>query len=187
MSEKITAQALGGETVPNLEVATVQEAFDKLGLDGSYSATVNGEPADMEDEVEDYAFVSFSPSVKGGAPQNPNPPTPERVAPAFAVSLKRNNEAIKGDRAAAITEDTQLVYKRQIEDLGMELKKLHRQQENALDLSPNHADDLILAKNFDCESYVNKDVEVAVKINKTQIRLDIAVKRFDYLFGEIKV
>ena len=36
---------------------------------------------------------------------------------AFYGSLKRNNKQIRDDRALAIAEDTELVYKRKIEDL----------------------------------------------------------------------
>jgi hypothetical protein len=56
---------------------------------------------------------------------------------AFVASLKRNNKKIRDDRAASISEDTELVYKRQIEDLEMSIKKMRRDQENMLDLSPN--------------------------------------------------
>lgn len=35
---------------------------------------------------------------------------------AFIQSLKRNNKQIRDDRAAAIGEDTQLIYKRRIKE-----------------------------------------------------------------------
>ena len=39
------------------------------------------------------------------------------VEGAFIVSLKRNNKQIRNDRATAILEDTEILYKRSIEDL----------------------------------------------------------------------
>jgi len=66
MAEKITGQVVGG--APKIvEAGTVEDVYNALGLDGSYTATVNGEPASMGDELEDYAFVSFSEKVKGGS------------------------------------------------------------------------------------------------------------------------
>ena len=102
---------------------------------------------------------------------------------AFLSSLKRNNKQIRDDRAAAIGEDTQLLYKRQIEDLRVTIKRMEREQENMLDLSPTNAISLVLASDFDSTAYVQKDVELGVKIRNETIRLDIAAKRYLYLFG----
>lgn len=62
---KVTAQVVGGQAKV-IEVSTVDEVRAALGLSASYEATVNGEPADMEQELEDYEFVTFSEKVKGG-------------------------------------------------------------------------------------------------------------------------
>lgn len=102
---------------------------------------------------------------------------------AFFSSLKRNNKQIRDDRATAIAEDTQLVYKREIEDLDLSIKKMKREQENMLDLSPTNAQSLILASDFDSNSYTKKDIDLGVKIRNAEITLDIAKKRYEYLFG----
>ena len=102
---------------------------------------------------------------------------------AFLSSLKRNNQKIRDDRANSIAEDTQLMYKRQIEDLQVTVKRLKREQENMLDLSPTTADSLVLASDFDSKAYVDKDVELGVKIRNLEIKLEIALKRYNYLFG----
>ena len=102
---------------------------------------------------------------------------------AFFSSLKRNNKQIRDDRATAIAEDTQLVYKREIEDLDLSIKKMKREQENMLDLSPTNAQSLILASDFDSNVYTKKDIDLGVKIRNAEITLDIARKRFAYLFG----
>lgn len=65
MAQNITAQVLGGQPRV-IEASTVKEAFDLLNLSGNYSASINGEPADLSDSLEDYNFVSFAPAVKGG-------------------------------------------------------------------------------------------------------------------------
>ena len=102
---------------------------------------------------------------------------------AFLGSLRRNNKQIRSDRANSIAEDTQLVYKRQIEDLEMSIKRMKREQENMLDLSPTDAKSLVLASDFNSSDYVQKDVELGVKIRNAEIKLEIAHKRYAYLFG----
>jgi len=101
---------------------------------------------------------------------------------AFIDSLKRNNKQIRDDRATAISEDTELIYKRTIEDLELSIKKMKREQENMLDLSPKDANSLILASDFDSKSYTQKDIDLGVKIRNAEITLDIARERFGYLF-----
>jgi hypothetical protein len=104
---------------------------------------------------------------------------------AFFSSLKRNNRQIRDDRATAIAEDTELVYKRKIEDLELNIKKMKREQDNMLDLSPTNAQSLILASDFISADYVEKDIELGIKIRNTEITLEIARKRYQYLFGGI--
>jgi hypothetical protein len=114
----------------------------------------------------------------------------EQEVGAFVASLKRNNAKIRADRATAIAEDTQLVaedtqlvYKRKIEDLELSIKKMQRNQENMLDLSPTDAQSLVLANEFDSQAYVDTDVNFGLKIRNTEIELEIAQKRYAYLFG----
>lgn len=115
------------------------------------------------------------------------PGTPAAVATegAFIASLKRNNSKIRADRAQAIGEDAQLIYKRAIEDLDVSIKRMKRDQENMLDLSPENSMSLKLASDFNAADYVSKDVELGVKIRNAEIKLDIATKRYQYLFGEV--
>lgn len=109
--------------------------------------------------------------------------TKEVEVGAFVASLKRNNKQIRDDRATSISEDTELIYKRQIEDLDLSIKKMKREQENMLDLSPTNAQSLVLASDFDSAAYVAKDIELGVRIRNAEITLEIAKNRFAYLFG----
>jgi hypothetical protein len=102
---------------------------------------------------------------------------------AFVSSLTRNNKEIKADRASAIAEDAQLVYRRRMEDIELSLKKLKRERDNMLDLSPDNAQSLILASNFNCEDFVSKDIDLGIKIRQAEITLEIAKQRYNYLFG----
>jgi len=103
---------------------------------------------------------------------------------AFLESLKRNNKKIRADRARSLAEDAELMYKRRVEDLAFAIKKLKREQENMLDLSPTNADSLVLATDFNANDYVSKDLEMGIKIRNLEIKLKIATKRFEYLFGK---
>lgn len=103
-------------------------------------------------------------------------------AGAFLQSLKRNNDRIREDRAQAISEDAQLLYRREIEDLELQIKRLKRERESLLDLSPTNADSLVLAADFDAKAFVDKDVQLGVQMRNLEIRLDIAKVRYRYLF-----
>lgn len=109
------------------------------------------------------------------------PPIPEMKG-AFVESLQRNNKKIRQDRAIGITEDAQTIYKREIEDMHLRIKRLMRERENMLDLSPTTADSLVLATDFDSKDFVTKDISIGVEIRNLGIKLDIAEKRYKYLF-----
>jgi len=104
-------------------------------------------------------------------------------AQAFLESLVRNNRKIRQDRAEVIAEDAEVTYKRAVEDLELSIKKMKRERENMLDLSPDHALSLIVASDFDSKAFVEKDIELGVKIRNAEITLEIARKRFNWLFG----
>ena len=101
---------------------------------------------------------------------------------AFVESLKRNNKKIREDRAQAIAEEAELVYKRYIEDLEVDIKKMIRDRENMLDLSPDSAVSLILATDFKAKDYVKKDAELSLNIRNANIELELAKKRYKRLF-----
>lgn len=65
MAKNVTVQVLGGQPKV-VEADTVAEAMEAAGLSGTYTSTVNGDPASMDTDLDDYEFVSFSPAVKGG-------------------------------------------------------------------------------------------------------------------------
>ena len=103
---------------------------------------------------------------------------------AFISSLKRNNAKIREDRAIAISETAQMIYKRTVEDLEMDIKSMKRDRENALDLSPTDAQSLVLASDFNSVAFTKKDIDLGVKIRNAEITLEIAKARYEYLFGK---
>lgn len=105
---------------------------------------------------------------------------------AFVASLKRNNKQIRDDRATAIAEDAQVMYRRAVEDLEISLNRMRRDRDNMLDLSPADTTSLKLASDFNAEAYVKKDIELGVKIRNAEIQLEIARKQYEHLFGEVE-
>lgn len=101
---------------------------------------------------------------------------------AFAESLVRNNKKIRDDRAIAIVEEAEMLYKRQVEDLQVKIKQMKRERDGMLDLSPTSADSLTLASDFKGDAFVEKDLKLGVDIRNLEIKLEIAVKRYSHLF-----
>lgn len=118
--------------------------------------------------------------------ENEDVATLETMGGAFVSSLKRNNKKIREDRALQIAEDAQLLYKREYEDLALQIKRLKREREAMLDLSPTNADSLVLASDFNSKEFVNKDIDLGVKIRNLEIKFEIAKERYNYLFEEVK-
>jgi hypothetical protein len=104
---------------------------------------------------------------------------------AFVESLVRNNKKIREDRAIAIAEDAQTLYKRTVEDTEMKIKKLRRERESMLDLSPTDANSLVLSSDFDGKVFVEKDIDLGLKIRNLEIILEIARSRYVHLFGSM--
>ena len=103
---------------------------------------------------------------------------------AFIESLTRKSNKIRADRAAAISEDADLIYKRIIEDLEVDIRRLERERESMLDLSPDNSLSLKPAKDFDEKEFVEQDVQIGLKLRNLNIKLDIAKKRYMYLFSD---
>lgn len=101
---------------------------------------------------------------------------------AFVASLKRNNTKIREDRAQAIGEDVELIYKRSVEDIMVEIRALERERENMLDMSPDNTFAIIKADSVDAQAFTQKDLEIGVKLRNLQIKLEIAKERYAFLF-----
>jgi hypothetical protein len=101
---------------------------------------------------------------------------------AFVSSLVRNNKKIREDRAIAIAEQAEMIYKRKVEDLQVEIKSLKRDRDNMLDLSPADAQSLVVASDFNAVTFVEKDLELGLKIRNLEIKIEIATDRYNTLF-----
>ncbi|MFV8363121.1 hypothetical protein ACNQGO_06985 [Flavobacterium sp. ZT3P35] len=108
----------------------------------------------------------------------------DNLKPRFIESLKRNNDQIREDRANIIGADSELIYRRRVEDIELKIKRLEREQEGLIDVSPLDKNSLTFA-DFQPEAFVQKDMELALIIRNLNIHLEITRMRFEYLFGKI--
>jgi len=102
----------------------------------------------------------------------------------FGTSLRRNNKQIKDDRAIAIIEGTELIYKREVEDLEVELKELQRTRESMLDLGGTSKDMILSVADFKVKEFVSEDLKIGLQIHQTSIKLEIARNSYKELFTE---
>lgn len=65
MANNVVAQVLGGEKKVLDNVNTVGDVKEELGAE-AYTASVNGDPAKNDYQLDDGDFVSLSQAVKGG-------------------------------------------------------------------------------------------------------------------------
>lgn len=107
----------------------------------------------------------------------------EDLKPRFIESLQRNNDQIREDRARTIGEDSELIYRRRVEDIELKIKRLEREQKGLIDISPLDKNSLTFA-DFQPEAFVQKDIELSLTIRNLNIQLEVSTKRFEYLFGK---
>jgi len=146
--------------------------------------------SDTNNIKEDSAEVTVTTAgaagtVTGSAIQDTMPTDLASMSGAFVDSLKRNSKQIRGDRAIAIAEDAQIVYKRVVEDLQRDLRQMKRDQESMLDMAPDNALSIKVASDFKGVDYVRDDMELGIKIDNTERKLRIALDRYVHLFGAL--
>ncbi len=101
----------------------------------------------------------------------------------FETLLTRNNRQLRDDRAQIIIEDAQLIFKRTIEDIQQNIKKVSRDRENMLDMNPDNKDVILNPSSFDSQKFVDNDLKLGLDLRNLRIKLEIAQERYDELFG----
>lgn len=112
-----------------------------------------------------------------------NLPKKEEATGFLQQSLNRSNKQIRQERGDAIAEDLEIIYKRKVEDLEVDVKRLIRAQENAFDFSPTNSQSLVMAKELESVDILTKDLDLGLNIRNTSIQLNIARNRYNVLFG----
>ena len=62
----VAGKVIGGTLKEYSGITSVSDLAGAMGLEGNYTAQVNGEPADFSDYLEDTDYVTFTKAVKGG-------------------------------------------------------------------------------------------------------------------------
>lgn len=103
----------------------------------------------------------------------------------FAENLKQSFKQIRDSRAEAITEDTELEYRRNIEDRIRRIKGYDRTAENLLlDLCPSSTMTTQVApSDFKAAEFMERDIKIGLDKRNDLIALEIVVNRYEELFG----
>ena len=83
----------------------------------------------------------------------------------FKADLMRTFKQLKESRAESVAEDTEIIYKRQIEDFCHQIRNYDRDRENLiLDLSPSSAfNGNVVPSDFSAAAFFQKDIEIGIK------------------------
>lgn len=103
----------------------------------------------------------------------------------FMADLMRNFSKLKESRAASVTEDTETVYKRKVEDLCQKIRRYNRGRDDLmLDLAPQTAiSNAVVPADFSPEEFYNNDLSIGMKKRNAIIKLEESVLRYEELFG----
>jgi hypothetical protein len=104
----------------------------------------------------------------------------------FKDKLKRSYKQLKDDRAEAVVEELETAWKRKVEDLCHDIKKIDRDRNNLIDdLSPDVTFKTnVVPSDFDGLQFMNKDIELGMKRRNALIVLRVTLSRYEDMFGE---
>ena len=102
----------------------------------------------------------------------------------FGEMLNRNNKQIKQTRAKELLEDASEPYAQIINTKRKTLRRLTRNREASLDLSPDDTTTFMKVKDFDGESFATEDAKATVDIRNLTIEITELETRYMNLFGK---
>ena len=104
----------------------------------------------------------------------------------FVEKLKRNNSAIRNDRAEMIAEDAEMSFRQRIEELQKAQRRMNIQLNSLLDLSPQNALSLSATHTeFESKDFVSKNEEILSQMETNKILIRILKERYTELFGDL--
>lgn len=100
-------------------------------------------------------------------------------------TLKQTFKQIKESRIDAMLEDSELKYRRQIEDVCAKVRQCDRDLEDAiLDILPSNAGQGINPNQFDADKLMSTRISTLITRREQSVRLGILVNDYETLFGE---
>jgi len=106
----------------------------------------------------------------------------------FENNLKQNYKEIRESRAKALTEDTEIEYRRAVEDKYRRVRNIDRAVENQLlDLCPKSTTSTQVGPaDYKADEFVKRDLQNALDRREMVIELEVTVDRYEYYFGPYK-
>ena len=102
----------------------------------------------------------------------------------LGTTLKQTFKQIKESRIDSMLEDTELKYRRNIEDVCAKIRQCDRDMEDAiLDILPTNAGQGITPSQFDAERLMNTRVNTLITRREQSVRLGILLNDYETLFG----
>jgi len=99
----------------------------------------------------------------------------------FLSKLGKNTSELNEDRISSIHESAKISYKRQIENVEMEIKNNNIAREEHLDLFSNG--EMMKAADFDPDGFVKMDAETTFNIKRLELVLEALEERYAKLFA----
>ena len=110
--------------------------------------------------------------------------TTELKKGALLANLTKSFGETKRTVAESLHEDFEIGYKRYIEDLCKAIRSCDRERENQmLQLIPNTPGKMIDTADISVNQFLENDVQTGINKRKYQVKLMIALERYEYLFG----
>lgn len=100
---------------------------------------------------------------------------------ALYVSLARTNKQVRQERGEALVEDLAMAYEREVQDLGVAIKRKRRKQAAMFDFSGDSTTSLVV-KDIDALEIKEADLKLELEIRNLEIKLELAEKRLNHLF-----
>lgn len=137
-------------------------------------------PAEVVEEDAELAVLMKEAGVEGDIFEGAN--LVEKRGK-FFESLNRSFKNVRADRAAAVVDDVEIEFKRCVENLWRDIKRLNSKKLGLLDLSSSNALTIKSVEDIKPEAFVAEYVKVNVDLRKTKIQYLVARKAYNELFG----
>jgi len=96
------------------------------------------------------------------------------------TQLNKSQKEINTDRIDSIYENSEMSYKRRIEDKELQIKNMKIDREALLDFSDKG--EIIKSSRFDCGRLTNEDAKISCEIKNQEMTLEVLKERYKVLF-----
>lgn len=101
----------------------------------------------------------------------------------FYETLNRSNAQILRDRSEDIIIDTKQDYNTAFNIMERDLRNAKAERKSHMDLSPVSKDALTFTSSFKSQEWVQKDIDLSIKIMNFEMKLEVLRKRIEELYS----